>query len=246
MRIILLVYLLLASFFTLMGCSEEEVNLDTVDSLLIVGEYDRAGEMLHNYEMRSYSDTVQVKRINARIRTLKRKRFFKSPDKYISAKEWQKAFYALDSLQSRINRMPKDDKEPYLFDYFYRKAVIDSALGENEKSITDMEQAVEYYTSEHEKLWRLYENLAFYYARQGEYDKARENLDKALRKTDYNKIDSRLQNVFTLYMNGRFLKARDSLRAAPDSVKDKHWRTAQLFFEKYADKLTMKERFRLW
>jgi len=228
------------------ACSQDEANLETVDSLITIGKYEQAGKILHNFEMKSYSDTVQVKRIKARIRTLERKRFFKTPDKFIDVKMWDKADKSLDSLQRRINLLEKHRKQPYLFDYFYRKSIIDSALGKAEKSVQDMEQAVKHYTGEHEKLWRLYEKLAVYYAEQGEFVKARENLDKALRKTDLNNIKPELRRVFSLYMNGSFLKARDSLEVIPDSLKDKHWKTAQKFFEKYADKLTMEDRFRLW
>ena len=228
------------------ACSEDEANLDAVDSLINIGQYEKAGEILHNFEMKSYSDTVQVKRIKSRIRTLERKRFFKNPDHYISQKEWQTAGNSLDGLQRDIDRMDKHRRQPYLFDYFYRKSLIDSALGKRDKSVTDMEQAVKHYTGEHEKLWRLYEKLAFYYAEKGEFVKARENLDKALRKTDLNQIEPGLQKVFSLYMNGEFIKARDVLAEVPDSLKDYHWQRAQLFFEKYADKLTMEDRFRLW
>ncbi len=228
------------------GCSEEKADFGAVDSLITAGQYQKAGEILRNFEMKSYDDTMQVKRIKARIRTLERKRFFKSPDKYISEKQWHKAAYSLDSLKNGISRMPKHRKQPYLFDYYYRKALIDSAQGDIEKSVQDMEQAVEYYTGEHQNLWRTYEKLAFYYAQQGEFVKARENLDKALRKTDLNNINPRLQTVFSLYMNGHFEAARDSLQGIPDSLKDEHWKTAQIFFDKYADKLPMDHRFRLW
>jgi tetratricopeptide (TPR) repeat protein len=243
MKSILFVVFFILTFYS---CGEEKADLNAVDSLITVGEYLQAGKILHNFEMRSYDDTIQVKRIKARIEMLKRKRLFRLPDKFISERKWQKAEKSLDSLRRSIDRINKTDRGQYLFDYYYRRSIVDSALGDLKRSVNDMESAVEYPTKEHEDLWRIYEKLAFYYAEKEKFVKARENLDKALRKTNFNKIPFELQRVFSYYMNGEFVKARDSLKILPDSVKDKHWKTAERFFNKYGDKLTMEDRFRLW
>jgi tetratricopeptide (TPR) repeat protein len=233
-------------FIFILACEEEKANLDMVDSLISVGAFSQASDILYTLEMKSYTDTMQIKRINARIDILKRKRVFRQLDKYIYEKNWLQAEKNIDSIKLVIKHINKSQKEFYLFDFYYRSAILDSAKNDNENYLKNMEKAVEYSTNEHENLWRLYEKIAFYYAQQGEYTKARENLDKALRKTDLNRITEKLKQIFTIYMNGDFIKARDLLIALPDSTKDQHWETTQMFLDKYAHKLTMEDRFKLW
>lgn len=227
-------------------CSEKEANLEKVDSLITIGDYIQAGKILRNFELQSYSDTIQVKRIKHRIKILNRKKYFNNIDILIENKEWSKSRENLDDLKIKIKKMNIKRMSAYYFDYFFRLSVVDSAHNEQDAVINSMENALEYPTSEHETLLVIYEKLAFYYAENDKMIKARENLDKALRKTDLSTIDPGLQKVFSFYMNGDFLKAKQLIINISDSVKDKHWKTTQLFLEKYGDKLTMEERFKLW
>jgi len=244
--IIKYVILFTTLFLFVVKCSEKEADLDLVDSLITSGEYVQAGEILRNFEMQSYSDTLQIKRINQRIRVIERKKYFDSIDHLIKLKNWPEAREMLDNLKYKIGKMNKDKKLFYSFDYYFRLSIVDSAMIGQEKAVNSMEKALEYPTSEHEILWSIYEKLAFYYAEQNKMVIARENLDKALRKTDLNLIAPGLKKVFSYYMNGEFKKAKQLITEIPDSVKDKHWKTTQLFLKKYGDKLTMEERFKLW
>jgi hypothetical protein len=91
-----------------------------------------------------------------------------------------------------------------------------------------------------------YFKLAFLYASEQEYVKAREMMDKAMRTMNFNEMNPVLQQVFLDYMEGKFKKARLELSKVDRRSLDKSWQPFEIFLTKYSDSLTMEERFKLW
>ncbi len=227
------------------SCADKP-DIDSIDSLIHIGKYNEALNILNDGKDISGLKPVEKKRIQTRILKVERILFFQPLDNLIKRRNWEAAGEYADSLKKTIDKLDLERFEPYNFDFYYKKSIIDSNQLGTEVWCKGLKTALNFYTPEYEKEQHIHEQLAFYFAEKGEFTIAREHIDKSLRKLSISSMDPQLKEVFKLYMEGEFKLAYDNLKKVNNDIKNKHWLTTQLFLEKYGSSLTMEGRFKLW
>lgn len=245
-HLILVFCFLIALSLLLVSCSDKKADLAQADQYIDQKKYDLAIQLLNQELRKGFSDTTEYQRIKQRIFIIKKHRFFAALDSSIFKRDWKEAARQIKQLKNRLKNMEQKVSRKHYFDLYYKKSLVDQHLNDEEAKISSLKKALKYWTNRHDLIQTIYEELAFYYAQKNEMVKAREMLDKSLRKTDIINLKGNLQKAFYSYMDGQYDKALEYIKEVPQEKKDKHWQNVEKFLEKYSDKLTMEDRFKLW
>ncbi|MBN2423392.1 MAG: hypothetical protein JXR46_02480 [Calditrichaceae bacterium] len=224
----------------------EKPDIDSVDSLITSAKYKQALEILRRGQLMPGLNPAEKLRIKTRVEKVQRLLFFEKLNHHITVNNWEAAGKHADTLKYKITLLPEKSKDPYYFDYYHLKSKTDSALSGLEAWQISLEKANQYYTPEYQQVQEIYEKLAFYHARRGEFVKAREMMDKSMRKMNLSVMDSALSKVYQLYMDGKFTEACAELKDLKNINLDAHWQSARKFLNFYADSLTLEDRYKLW
>jgi hypothetical protein len=221
-------------------------DIGSVDSLISIGQYSEALDILKKSQYIGGLEPKEKQRIIARILKVERFIFFQDLKNYIENQDWSAAAACADSIKKQIDKMDIKRFESYSFDFYYQKAKIDSVQAGREKWRTTLATALNFYTPDYEKEQYIHECLAFYFAEKDELVKAREQMDKSIRKLSVSKMNPDLKEVFHLYMEGQFSNAYEKLISINKDLKNERWKSLELFLEKYHNSLTLKDRYKLW
>jgi hypothetical protein len=237
--------LLILAVLCLNACTEK-VDINEIDSLMAHGNYREAVKILRKSNSTSGLNQVEKQRIRVRLMKAERILYFENLDKYIYERNWDKAAAEADNLKTEIDKMDKKIAAPYYFDYYYKRSQVDSVLIGIDQWKRNLDLALNHYTPDYRYEQEIYLKQAFYYSLTGEFVKAREMMDKAMRKMSITEIDSTLKQSFLLYMEGKFKDSRERLSSVEIKYKNEIWQKFELFLALYGDSLTMQERFKLW
>ena len=238
--------LIFVSLFT-WRCSEPETaDLTRVDRLLETDSLQTAQALLTRLKTRFAGDSVQTKRILARVQRLRQKQYFIPLDSLIQNKLWAQADTLCRHMEISLNDSPAAVQRRLLFDFYHRKSRIDSALHHTQRYWNSLKRACDMPTRRMELQRFIMEQVALHLAQNDSVDWAREYFDRSFRQERISQMDSMLRQAYFLYADGKFNKSFKVLQQIPDSLKDKHWQHLEHFLSAFKDRLTLKERFRLW
>ncbi|GEM_PF-3103507 len=224
----------------------QKADFSRTERLIASGKYQQALSVLRDMETKAYLDSTVYFKIRKRIFDIHRTLFFKDLDQMIHKGQWTEAKKLLPALDSSLKDSSREVREKYLFDFFSKKAKVAEALQDTATSFNALKKAVTFWTDHHAQLQSDYESLAFAFALRHQMVKARAMMDKALRMEDLTRLGPALHQVFYLYMNGKFKEALQKLKSVPDTRKSKHWKSLELFLSQFGNRLTLKDRFKLW
>ena len=227
------------------ACTEKP-DINSVDSLITYGEYKQALEVLRRGQLMPGLNPAEKLRIKARVEKVQRLLFFEKLNQLLLANNWEAAAKHTDTLIYKISLLPEKSRDPYYFDYYHLKSKTDSVLSGIEAWRISLEKANQYYTPEYQQVQMIYEKRAFYHAKRSEFIKAREMMDKSMRKMNLSVMDSALSKVYQLYMDGKFTEACVELENLKNKKLDGRWQIVRKFLNSYADSLTLEDRYKLW
>ena len=232
--------------FLLFSCGEQPADLKKAEQLTTQGLYNQAERILKTALRENYSDTLQYARIQARIKIIRRFRFFQPLDTLIAAQRWPQADTVWRRLNSALNDSSKRIGHFYGFDLFHKKSILDSALNREDAYWNDLKKGLPFPTANQQLVRLKYEKLGFYLAERDSLEEARAMFDRSLRIIRISKLAVPQKKAYFFYMEGHFKECLHALQSLPDSAKDKHWENLQTFLKRYGNKLTLYKRFKLW
>jgi len=230
----------------LLSCAEKTAELDEVDRQIEQKNYAQAKQLVLVKQQKSFSDTLQYARIKARLQRLEHLIYFQKLENLIFRKNWTEAETLSIRMQIGLTDSTFKSDPEYYFSLFHWRAVIDSALNRPDSSQVYLQKAIQLPTTQRYFLQDDLEKLGLILAKQDSLVTARRLFDQSLRMTRVSQLDTVLQNIYYLYMDGKFNECLKQFREIPDSLKSKRWKNLHLFLEKYGDQLTLDERFKLW
>jgi tetratricopeptide (TPR) repeat protein len=239
-------YLFLLLIFFSTACNHETPDFGSIDKKISAGHLEEARSALLKAARYSNGDSMIQKKIEYRLFKIDKYYFFKAADSLIHQAKWDQAAIVLDSLAGTVEKFPIGKKRKYDFDLYYRKYQVDAGQGDTATAFNDLKKAVANWTDNRELVQKVYGRLSFYYAERNQMLKAREMMDKALRLFDINKLTPLLRKVFIEYMDGHFEKALQLLKQERTEEKNETWLRLENFLINYRQKLTLKDRFKLW
>jgi hypothetical protein len=241
------VYILFFASLFMARCSKPQpADLTRVDALLENDSLQAAQKILSQLLSRFTEDSVQTKRILTRMQRLHHKQYFIPLDSLITSALWLKADTLCLHMEAALADSPLLAKRRLLFDFYHRKSRIDSALRRENAFWKTIEKSCDQPTRYTDLLRDKMERLAWHYAQTDSVDLARELFDRSFRQERLSQMDSTLRKAYFSYMDGKFKKSLRQLQQIPDSAKDRHWQRLERFLTVYGNRLTLKERFRLW
>ncbi len=234
-----------AILLLLFACSKHP-QIEKIDTLIQQGKLQQAKQLINSELKREYSDTLQYRRLQYRLIKIQKLQIFKPIDSLITAQKLAQALRGLERLDSLLKKDWRKKSKYFWFDYFSRMATIYRAQGNDSLWFKMVQKAVNHFTDNYEQKQKLYEEAAFYLAQKGKVDQGRKMMDFALREVDLTGLNESLKQAYYLYLNGKFKESLNQLRQVSDSQKDEHWQRLEQFLTKYADSLSVEERFKLW
>ncbi len=241
-----IIFVTISLLFFILSCSEKTADLDQVDIQIKQKNYALAKQFLLAEQKKSFSDTLQYARINTRLKRIDHLLYFNDLENYALQKNWAKAEQVWIRKQIELSDSPANPIPDYYFSLFHWRAVIDSALNSPDSAQAYLQKAIRIPTTQRYLLQTDLEKLGFILAEQDSLVAARRLFDQSLRMLRISKLDKELQQIYYLYMDGKFGKCREQLKGIPDSLKSERWKNLQLFLEKFSEQLALDERFKLW
>ncbi len=242
-----MIYIVLIASLFMLYCSEpRHADLKSVDSLLENGSLQKAQKILTRLQFQFADDSVQTKRILTRVQRLHYKQYFIPLDSLISCALWLQADTLCLYMEAALDDSPLVSKRRLLFDFYHRKSLVDSALRREKAYWETIEKSCNQPTRYIALLRDKMERLAWHYAQTDSVDLARELFDRSFRQERLSQMDSTLRKAYFSYMDGKFEKSLKQLQQIPDSLKNSHWQRLERFLTTFGNRLTLKERFRLW
>ena len=232
--------------FLLLSCGGQPDDLKKAEQLTAQGLYTQAEAILRTALTKNYSDTLQYARIRNRIKIIHRLRFFETLDTLTTVEKWSQASAVWKDLNSALQDSTEKIRRFYGFTLFHYKSLIDSALGRENAYWNDVRKGLHFPTAKIPLIRLKYEKLGLHLAEQDSLEEAQAMFDRSLRTLRVTKLSAPLKKVYFSYMEGHFEECLHTLKSLPDSTKDNHWKNLQTFLNRYGNKLTLDERFKLW
>ncbi len=221
------------------------VDFSFIDSLMIHRQFDRADTLIHAGLARA-KDSVTIKKLNHRLRLVNMQKFY--APLYRSVRKGDTATIRL-RVNEKIRSLQKKDSSAgrwYLFDSWVLWARLDSLAGKMEKWAESLSRALDFPVPRPYGKIDISLSLAVYAMERERYEEARAHLDNALRRFPKSDLPPELMPVYLSYMNGHFDKAFQQLQRMPEKSLKGRWKAVKIFLQNYRDKLTLKDRFKLW
>lgn len=238
--------LFFSGILCLLNCGPEKADLSAVDEYIRNGQYEDAIKALNHELVKEFSDSTEYDRIHHRLFLARKGQFFNTLDNRMKSRDWESARMELNRLNQLLTSSMKDSARYFYFDFCRLKSRVDSAQQDTAQWVESLLKATEYPLADRETVKDIYGRLAEYYAGREKISRARDMMDKLMRKMSVGNLDKPFKTVFYQYMDGHFRDALKTVSAIPDSEKDRHWRRLELFLSKYHTQLNTEERFNLW
>jgi len=224
---------------------EPEVDFALVDSLMVLNQLDRADSLIIA-GLSQAKDSVTIQKLNHRLHLVNIRKFY--APLYNSLQNGDTATIRL-KVKEKIRDILKKDSSAgrwYLFDSWVLQARLDSLAGKMAGWAGKQSKALEYPTAQPYRKIDITLSLAVYAMGRERYEEARAHLDNALRRFPKTDLTPELTPVYLLYMNGHFDQAYRQLNRIPEKDLKGRWGSIKIFLQEYRDKLTLKDRFKLW
>ncbi len=221
------------------------VDFALVDSLMMHGQPHLADSLIHAGLSRA-RDSLTIRKLNHRLRLIDIQRFY-SP-LYRSLQNGDTVSIRRKAREKVSGILKQDSSEGrwYLLDSWVLRAKLDSLAGKMKGWAEKQTRALEYPTTQPYRKIDITLSLAAHAMDRERYEEARAHLDNALRRFPKADLTAKLTPVYLLYMNGHFDRAYQELNRLPEKDLRGRWRRIKIFLQKYRDKLTLKDRFKLW
>jgi hypothetical protein len=231
---------LILLFFLFSNCIDN-VNLEPIDKLIKEKQYDEAINRIQAINLPPFPDSLLIRRLKQRELLARKGKLFSGLNG-----DSEKIENQLSLIKSRINKMDSLRARWFFFDYYENLAKYALFNSDRKSWMAYIEKLEHLPTSEPDIKTALFIDAAFYLAENGDFENARNWMDKAMRRIELEEDRILLESVYEKYMNGRFKEADSILSQNKGSLENFHWKRIQSFLNLYTDSLTLKNRFRLW
>ncbi len=239
-------FIRLTLLFILINSCVGDVNLEPIDKLIEEKQYDEAINHIRAINLPPFPDSILIRRLKQRELLARKGKFFSGLDTLFLSGDSVKIENQLNLIKSRINMMDSVNARWYFFDYYNNLSKYALLKSDRKNWIWNIEKLEHLPTSGPDIKTALFIDAAFYLAENGDFENARNWLDKSLRGIEIEEGNIFLERVYKKYMNGKFKVADSILYQNKGSLTSFHWKRIQFFLNLYTDSLTLQNRFRLW
>jgi len=233
-------FLLLLNF-----CTPPEIDYNEINNLIAQHKYEQAIQEINQYK-ESTSNLLEKQKLEQLYITADKALLFADIRLRLRKGDTLQLKTIMDSIFKNIQTKDSLAQRWYYFDYYFNQAQYYALKNDSAQQVDNLLKATTYPVKEIRFKINVFIDLAFHYAELGEFEKAREWLDKALRSFDKDEHKGLLLDVYIAYMNGDYSRADSILTLVPQENKNLNWQRIETFFNLYLKSLTLKNRFKLW
>ncbi len=229
------------------SCSGDKAppNFSRIDSLIAGGNPGLArGEI--ERALKEVADSTDIKKLRHRLRLVDIREFYDPVYKALTNGDTSGIRARVLSKTTAAIKTDSIAARWYLFDANIVGARLDSMRGDWKGWAESLNKALDYPTPSVYQKTDICFLLARHAMERKAYDEGRAFLDRALRGFPKKDFSGELTDIYLLYMNGEFTAAFDGLKGLDEKELPGRWKKVRTFLAKYKDRLTLKDRFKLW